>query len=73
MTKISTTNEIVRSLYEDLTPQEKREIENTILTEQLEEIWDDFNHIKKLLNEICIQPSLYSLNKILHFSKNYDS
>ena len=52
MTKISTTNEIVRSLYEDLTPQEKREIENAILTEQLEEIWDDFNHVKKLLNQL---------------------
>ena len=73
MTKISTTNEIVRSLYEDLTPQEKSQIENAILTEQLEEIWDDFNHVKKLLNEIRIKPSLHSLDKILHFSKNYDS
>ena len=73
MTKIFTENDLVRSLYGELTQEETAEFQQALIARpSLREELNELQEVTKGLDKVRYQPSLKTLKKIMDFSKGYE-
>jgi hypothetical protein len=72
MTQTFTCDEILRYAYNELNESENQQIEDAMMhDEELLEFYLDCIDMKTGLNQIQMQPSTKSVNRILAYSQNY--
>lgn len=72
MTKTFTQNDVIRYFYNEVTTQEKRDIENAFLWDNaLVEYYQELVQIESDLNSIKKGPSDKTIENILNFSKSF--
>jgi hypothetical protein len=72
MTQTFTCDEILRYAYNELNESENQQIEDAMMhDEDLLEFYLDCIDMKIGLNQIQMQPSAKSVNRILAYSQNY--
>ncbi|MBV6645620.1 MAG: hypothetical protein KI790_09235 [Cyclobacteriaceae bacterium] len=73
MIKSFTENDLVRFIYDDLTENEKYEINNALITDgQQASRANELSQIKEQLEDLVIPAPQGVVDKILAFSKNYN-
>ncbi len=72
MIKTFTKNDLVRFLYDELTAQESKELEQLLITDsELRSELEEIKAVQKGLDQVTYSPSKKSVDKILEFSRQY--
>ena len=72
MTKTFTQNDVIRYFYNEVTTQEKQDIENVLIWDNaLAEYYQELVQMNRSLNKIKKQPSDRTIENILNFSKSF--
>jgi hypothetical protein len=72
MTKTFTQNDVIRYFYNEVTTQEKQDIENALLWDNaLADYYQELVQMNRSLNKIKKQPSDRTIENILNFSKSF--
>ena len=72
MIKTFTKNDLIRFLYDELTEQESKELEQLLITDsELRSELEELKAVHKGLNKVTYSPSKDSVDKILEFSRQY--
>lgn len=72
MTKTFTQNDVIRYFYNEVTTQEKQDIENALIWDNaLADYYQELVQMNRSLNKIKKQPSDRTIENILNFSKSF--
>ena len=74
MTKTFTENDLLRFIYGELTPQEKKEIDLSLLTDgSLRAQLREMEEMLEQLDKVQVKPPQKVVNNILDFSRSLES
>jgi hypothetical protein len=72
MTQTFTQNDVIRYFYNEVTTQEKRDIQNAMLWDNdLQEFYQELVQLKRSLNKIKKEPSDRVIQNILNYSRSF--
>ena len=72
MIKISTPNDVIRYVYNEVTSQESEELKSLLLWDNdLADLIQELSEVKKSVSKINMEPSDRVINNILNYSKSY--
>jgi hypothetical protein len=72
MIKISTPNDVIRYVYNEVSSQESEELKSLLLWDNdLADLIQDLSEVKKSVSKINMEPSDRVINNILNYSKSY--
>lgn len=74
MTKTFTKNDLIRSVYNELTAEEQAQIERTAIQDPaVEESLKELEETRDSLNELMVSAPQRSVDKILAYSRDYEA
>ena len=72
MIKISTPNDVIRYVYNEVSSQESEELKSFLLWDNdLADLIQDLSEVKKAVSKINMEPSDRVINNILNYSKSF--
>jgi hypothetical protein len=72
MIKISTPNDVIRYVYNEVSSQESEELKSLLLWDNdLADLIQELSEVKKSVSKIKMEPSDRVINNILNYSKSY--
>jgi hypothetical protein len=72
MTKTFTQNDVLRYVYDEVSHEEKKEIECALLfDESLSEFYSDIADLKRAINKTTKHPSNRVIQNILNYSQSF--
>jgi hypothetical protein len=72
MIKISTPNDVIRYVYNEVTSQESEELKSLLLWDNdLADLIQELSEVKKSVSKINMEPSDRVINNILNYSKSF--
>ena len=72
MIKISTPNDVIRYVYNEVTSQEGEELKSLLLWDNdLADLIQELSEVKKCVSKINMEPSDRVINNILNYSKSF--
>jgi hypothetical protein len=72
MIKISTPNDVIRYVYNEVSSQESEELKSFLLWDNdLADLIQELSEVKKSISKINMEPSDRVINNILNYSKSF--
>jgi hypothetical protein len=72
MIKISTPNDVIRYVYNEVSSQESEELKSFLLWDNdLADLIQELSEVKKSVSKINMEPSDRVINNILNYSKSF--
>jgi hypothetical protein len=72
MIKISTPNDVIRYVYNEVSSQESEELKSLLLWDNdLADLIQELSEVKKSVSKIKMEPSDRVINNILNYSKSF--